>query len=378
MNYNDVVISEIMISLCKFCKLRNNSANPECKDEECSVCNGASVQLEKMITEAISKISKWNSFAISTEIPRELMAREEEIWDWGLGISIKQDFNRKIVRIIIEKTGMHYNVLKADGKIIFDFMKNEIRIINSDIFIFGRYKKLKTGLSQTEWICKECTGKGCKKCDFEGVRYHSVEAVIGNIAKTLYDAKDAALHASGREDVDAFNFAGRPFVLELKEPKQKVEIELLKKIVNNSHQGIEINDLKYVSNSEISLVSDSHFDKVYEIEIEVEGGLLEDEKKKILALNGKMLMQRTPHRVVHRRADKIRERRILDLQIIENEPITLQIKAEAGTYIKEFVNGDEGRTKPSIAEMLGKKAKCIKLTVMQIDDDFLRDIIGAK
>lgn len=398
-----------MISLCAFCKKRNGSKLPECGDGKCHVCRGACAKLREMIGEAAGKIpEEWKSFAISTGIPRDMMGREEEVWDSGLGESMKSDFNRRIVGALVEKTGLDYDVLKADGKITFDFRnfvseswpserrrtdigKGEVRIANSDIFIFGRYKKFRTDLAQTEWTCKKCRGKGCGECDFEGVKYESVEAIIGKCAKEIYGARDAELHSSGREDVDALNLAGRPFVLELRKPangKMKNEngLEILRDKINNpgkgdsgeGGEGVEIGDLRYVSNSEVALVSDSHFDKAYEAEIEVGGGLAGGDEEKILRLKGTTLRQRTPHRVKHRRSDLVRKRKILDLQILGKNPPKLYVLAEAGTYIKEFIGGDEGRTEPSIAQVLGKKAKCIKLSVVEIHDDFLRERVEGK
>ncbi len=388
-----------MLELCNFCKKRSNPEFLVCENERCFICRGASARLEKMIEEAAAKMPKqWKSFAISTEIPREIPAREEMVWDYGLGESVKNAFNKRAVNALVEKTGMDYDVIKGDGKVIFDFAKNEVRVENADLFIFGRYKKFRTDLAQTKWTCKKCDGKGCEECDFEGVKYQSVEAIIGKCAKEIYRAKDAELHSSGREDVDALNLAGRPFILELRKPaKGKMDLKLLGEKVNGTNEGVEISDLKYVSNSEVALISDSHFDKAYEADIEVESGMQNTEPEAsehvpenplplsleiaINKLRGAVLHQRTPHRVKHRRSDIVRKRKILDLKIVQGEEraemrnAKLYILAEAGTYIKEFISGDEGRTRPSVSEVLGRKAKCIKLSVVEIHDDFLMDML---
>ncbi len=369
-----------MLKLCAYCKKRNFSEFKECENEKCFICKGASARIKKMIESAVLLIPKeWESFAISTEIPHEIMAREEEIWDFGLGESIKNDFNKKIVSTLIKKTGLDYNVSKSNGKIIFDFTKNEIRVLNSNIFIFGRYKKFRTELAQSEWTCKTCNGNGCEKCDFAGVKYRSIETIIGNIAKKIYCAKDTELHCSGREDIDVLNFAGRPFVLELHGPaKNKIDLKIFLECTNKSGDEIKINDLKYVSNSEVALISDSHFDKAYESEIEIERKFSIKDEKKILLLKNRILYQRTPERVSHRRSDLIRKRKILDLKVIKKNPCKIYILAEAGTYIKEFINGDNERTKPNISGELGKKTTCLKLSVVEIHDEFLQDIIEAK
>ena len=46
---------------------------------------------------------------------------------------------------------------------------------------------------------------------------------------------------------------------------------------------------------------------------------------------------------------------------------------QAGTYIKEFVHGDEGRTRPNVSSLLGaaEPSKCLTLDVEQIHMDWL-------
>ncbi|EQD50119.1 pseudouridylate synthase, partial [mine drainage metagenome] len=78
--------------------------------------------------------------------------------------------------------------------------------------------------------------------------------------------------------------------------------------------------------------------------------------------------QRTPLRVTESRSDAIRERRILDAKLlsVDGSIATVEITAEAGTYIKELVNGDLGRTKGSLTEIYGKSLKVIELDVVKI------------
>ena len=81
-------------------------------------------------------------------------------------------------------------------------------------------------------------------------------------------------------------------------------------------------------------------------------------------LQGCTIAQRTPERVAHRRADKIRKRKVLETSspIIEtdedgNMVAEFSLRCESGTYVKETVHGDTGRTQPSIASLI--KAKCV-------------------
>jgi len=42
------------------------------------------------------------------------------------------------------------------------------------------------------------------------------------------------------------------------------------------------------------------------------------------------------------------------------------IESQGGTYIKELINGDDGRTTPSFSEIFGSSLLCKKLDVLNI------------
>ena len=80
-------------------------------------------------------------------------------------------------------------------------------------------------------------------------------------------------------------------------------------------------------------------------------------------LQGCTLAQRTPERVAHRRADKIRRRKVIEtsapsIEVGDDGILRGQfdLRCESGTYVKETVHGDGGRTQPSVASLI--KAKC--------------------
>jgi len=85
---------------------------------------------------------------------------------------------------------------------------------------------------------------------------------------------------------------------------------------------------------------------------------------------GRAIAQRTPTRVAHRRSDRVRPRRIVAARLVEFGPgrFTLDLRAEAGTYIKEWVEGDGGRTEPNLAQMLGVPLQVEFLDVLEIHD----------
>ena len=98
--------------------------------------------------------------------------------------------------------------------------------------------------------------------------------------------------------------------------------------------------------------------------------------KVVEALNGIKLAQRTPERVAHRRSDLIRKRTVLEahsLFIETNEDgereIEFTLRCESGTYVKETVHGDSGRTQPSVAALIKAKCNVLWLDVGDIHAD---------
>ena len=93
-------------------------------------------------------------------------------------------------------------------------------------------------------------------------------------------------------------------------------------------------------------------------------------------LQGCTLAQRTPERVAHRRADKIRKRTVVEtsdvsIQVHDDGTMTgiFSLRCESGTYVKETVHGDGGRTQPSISSLISAKCSVKWLDVADIHAD---------
>ena len=356
---------------------------------------------------------------------------------------------------------------KPDILALIDVLTLTVTLDVRSAYIYGRYKKHERGIPQTRWPCRACKGRGCAKCDYTGQQYpSSVQDLIGNPIIELFEGREHAFHGMGREDIDVRCLGrGRPFVLEIKEPKRwNIDYESAMKSVNERAKGsIEITDVRRSNRSEVVRVKDTPAEKSYTIRFLVEPlsklglevltapldltkedvqqrgrgrrkhrrrGDKKDNPKKplervevsildeadlkkmkkaelvelcierkcsekgvkaelvtnLLATNpepvemlplpdettildiiekleGVNLAQRTPERVAHRRADLVRRRKVIetrDASVEINDEgniyVEFTLRCESGTYVKETVHGDDGRTQPSIASLI--KAKC--------------------
>jgi tRNA pseudouridine synthase 10 len=144
----------------------------------------------------------------------------------------------------------------------------------------------------------------------------------------------------------------------------------LKKISKeiNKSKKVQVHGLKIATKKDIEDVKLSRYDKTYSAQVTFTKSI---DKKKITLikkLKGVVVQQRTPQRVSHRRADLVRKRKIKSISTkqLDDKKLNIVIKGEAGLYIKELISGDEGRTKPSISELIDNKVKKIDLDVLKI------------
>lgn len=100
-----------------------------------------------------------------------------------------------------------------------------------------------------------------------------------------------------------------------------------------------------------------------------------------------VVQQMTPVRVLHRRNLAVRPRTVhsLRMELIfdeeqqqETQYAFIELTTQAGTYIKEFVHGDLGRTSPSLGEFMHCHCDILQLDVVQIDLEFPPEKIDRK
>ncbi len=371
---------------------------------------------------------------------------------------------------------------KPDVLALIDVLTLTVELDVRAVYVYGRYRKLERGIPQTRWPCRACKGRGCKRCNHTGLQYEkSVQDLVGNPMLEIFQGTEHSFHGMGREDIDVRCLGrGRPFVLEVKEPKKRsFNAEKLAEIINEAAEGsVEVSSIRPSSRSEVVRIKDTPAEKSYTIRFTLEAmneaeyavltapvdmtkedvqnrskkrrrqrrgdkradrtkpleatievptsgpsekelkamkkaelvalaeqhGLAKSGKKdelieRILAalppapavfdlpddetilkvvegLNGIKLAQRTPERVAHRRSDLIRKRTVFEahtpfIEVNEDgqREIEFTLRCESGTYVKETIHGDSGRTQPSVAALIKAKCNVIWLDVGDIHAD---------
>ncbi|MBU4071646.1 MAG: tRNA pseudouridine(54/55) synthase Pus10, partial [Candidatus Thermoplasmatota archaeon] len=333
-----------------------NVVSPE-KDSECFMCKGVASRVEMYAEQAINALAEWeySSFLIGTKFEQEILASEETVWSEAgatLTEPIKAEMNREIGKLVEKMTGKEANFTKPDIIAVVDTTYESVEVQVSSVYFYGRYRKFSREIPQTRWPCRECRGRGCERCNDTGKMYQdSVEEFIGRHAVEITGGKDHRFHGMGREDIDALMLGnGRPFILEIKDPKiRTINYPKLQEKVNASTDKIEISELRPSDGDEVVRIKDARPNKSYRAHVVFSAPVNEENLKEVVvSLGGTSIAQQTPTRVIHRRSDMTRNRTVhkLEARMLNSLEAELDITAEAGTYIKEFVHGDGGRTVP--------------------------------
>lgn len=361
--------------------IRESISLSEISPDECELCKGIFSEeslnrYTQMVIERTKDI-EFESFLIGSRFDEDIIMKEEEIinkFGSEYAESIKMEFNREVGKRVAQLTGKRGKTKRPDITVIIDTRFDYLEVIISPVFIYGRYKKFVRGIPQSRWLCPYCHGRGCEKCNYRGTLYEtSVQELIGDVAKEFFSAEDHRIHAMGREDIDARMLgSGRPFVLELIKPKKRhVDLEILEEEINKRANGkIEVRLIRYATYEDVLKIKSYNPKKRYRVLVEFSDEVSKDALIDALKqLEGVVIKQWTPLRVLHRRGNLLRKRKIYELKLIEyrGKEAIIELLTDGGTYIKELVNGDFGRTTPNLSELIGCQAQVKELDVIEVD-----------
>ncbi|KAI8847980.1 hypothetical protein BC829DRAFT_395159 [Chytridium lagenaria] len=219
----------------------------------------------------------------------------------------------------------------------------ELHYTHQAVYLAGRYNKYQRGVSHSRW---EIAGQRLAE--------HSVEELIAGLGVKLLRGEAHRFSSAGREDADVLMLGGgRPFYLEVINPRRpKVGLGLLietEEGINREAEGkIRVMRLQVVTKDSTWAIKDSA-----------------STKKKAYTTLVKLSS--------HRRSDLVRDKIIHRIHVYPEAGVTgdLVDTISAGTYVKEFVHGDCGRTVPSLKEMLDVAAAEVEtLDVIDVDLDW--------
>jgi len=346
----------------------------------CVVCDDLiEDSIDDLVKRALRLLSdvEYHSVKAGVKLPPWLIEREDRLrakYNPPNMVSVKLTLIKWLDLVLYAETGAPIEK-DPDVLVTFDLALKDVELKISPVFIYGRYRKLERGISQSRRKCPYCGGRGCEKCNWTGkIAEGSVEGMIGEVMKEFFESDDYVLHGAGREDVDARMLGrGRPFVMELVNPKRRsADLKRIEEEINARWKGkVEVLDLRYSNREEVRRLKEGSPEvrKLYRAVVEVDGVITDEDLEKVeRALTGATIRQRTPKRVAWRRADLVRVRKVYEVKTrkLDDRTFEMIVLCDGGLYVKELISGDEGRTTPSVAEVLGKKAFCRELDVLEV------------
>lgn len=347
--------------------------------KSCYLCEGRFGLLEDLVKSSVRKLKRYeyNTFLVGMELPTEIEEREDEFkaeFEVKHGESVKNEFSRDIGKRISEITKKEAEYRKPEIVIYVNPFTEQIRLQANPLYIAGRYRKLVRGIPQSKWFCSNCRGEGCAQCNWTGKMYQeSIEEIIANPTLEATHGEDASFHAAGREDIDARMLgSGRPFIIEVKKPRKRfIDLKALADAINEGTEGkLEVLNLHFADKDAVRKLKKKEMaEKVYKVAIRFDRSISDEELELIEEkLTDAVIRQQTPLRVLHRRADRIREKHIYKAKLKRLAPDSaeIRVRCQGGLYIKELITGDEGRTKPCVAKIINAKVEPLELDVLNI------------
>ena len=371
---------------------------------DCWVCEGYCGTFDAIAETIVDELADvdFATYQVGTRVPplveeNERLLREDAGLEPDVGESMKREMNREVGRRVGALTDTDVDFDRPDVLAVVDLQgfdpfetlesgtvtSHAVDVQINPAFVYGRYRKLERDIPQTEWPCRECGGSGvqlgddgevdCEYCGGSGYMYDtSVEQVVRPHVVEAMDGDEGTFHGAGREDVDARMLKeGRPFVLEVKRPHNRdPDPATLEREINDAAEGaVEVEGLRLATYEMVERVKEHDASKTYRMDVEF-GEPVEDAAlaEALDDLEGTTVDQHTPQRVDHRRASLIRTRDVYEIEgdLDDDRHGTLELHGEGGLYVKELVSGDDGRTEPSLAGLLGVDAEVTALDVLTV------------
>jgi tRNA pseudouridine synthase 10 len=288
---------------------------------------------------------------------------------------------RDRLRGLLEEAWPERKNIPENGQVMVEIAPQggDVKIRITPLYVAGRYQKLVRGLSQTVFHCRACRGRRkkrrCEECKGTGrMVEEAVADFICRPVRAALRARSSSFHGSGREDVDVRMLGnGRPFVVTIDKAKLRVidGADVERRVAEYSEGRVIVTDVRLVDRATRRRITSEHGEKVYRAVVRPVGdaALPADAVARVAELSGVELAQRTPQRVEESRVDMVRTRRVLSVTAqMDAGDLVLELRTEAGTYVKEFVSGDDGRTAPSVASVLGVQVVCAELDVLGVGE----------
>ena len=330
-------------------KLLGKKLNKKQKTLKCYICKNLFDNLNyyvKMMIDSSSKFS-FTTFSIGTILKPSTIDHDDAIrskYKLRGTDSVKTDITKQLAKLYSKNTKKILDPLDSDVTFTVNTKDESCHLRSKSIFLSGRYTKNNRNLPQKQRSCSNCSGKGCRVCDFHGIAdFESVEGVVSELLFKKIGCTTAKFTWVGGEDKSSLVLGnGRPFFVKLQNPQKRKFRSLSKK--NNS---VSIMNLKAETRLPLHPIK---FSSKVDILVSADSTITSSKLEKMKTFFLSPI-------IVYEKSGKRTEKKVnlVSYGQLSDRNFKLKIDAEGGLPIKRFVNGDD--VVPSVSSIL--KVNCI-------------------
>jgi len=327
--------------------------------QKCYICKNLFDNLNhflKLMLDVSSNYS-FSSFSVGAMIKPSVIDRDDYIRSkYKLkGIdSVKTDVSRELRKLFSRKTKKIVDLLDPNVTFTINLKDESCQLRSKSISFSGRYVKTLRGIPQKQKSCANCSGKGCRICNFHGIsEFDSIEGIISQFFFEKFGGTTAKFTWIGGEDKSSLVLGtGRPFFIKIQNPLKRNL-----KLTSVTFDFLKIIHLKIVQESPKKPLK---FNSSLKIKISTQDEIDSKNLKKLKNLQEHPI-------VVYENSGKRSEKKVFSVKYKKNSSntFTLFIKAEGGLPVKRFVNSDD--VSPGISQILNTSCMCQEFDFLDIE-----------
>ncbi|MDV3294111.1 MAG: hypothetical protein LYZ70_07555 [Nitrososphaerales archaeon] len=330
--------------------------------DECFICGGLMARVEEL-AESVARKAKdhqFSTFGVGLSMPPGVQEREDEVRS-ALKLkgreTIKTQLSKSIGAKVAEDLGKELEKLSPDLTAVVDLVSSKVDIYSKPLFFYGRYAKPQ-GLAQRRERCPECSGRGCEVCKMTGFdRSPSVEEKVGRVLAGATGAESTKFTWIGTEDKESAVLApGRPFVVELKNPKKR---NAPKKFVTRGRgRRVVVSRGRLLPSRPTRLPS---FRFLARITARTPNKVQPADLKQLAKVfhGAEVVFERPQGRPVSKRVYRVSAK-------AHGTTLVIDAELDGGLPVKRFVSGE--LVSPSVSEVLKTDARCRKFDIRGVKE----------
>jgi tRNA pseudouridine synthase 10 len=358
-------------NLCSYCCIRQGASVDKKisgitgnTHHKCFICIDLMMRLDSIFEEILANVDngyEFDTFLIGATLPRKLYEKEDHIrakFKIRGRESIKNQFTRELrtrfQRITKKKIDYLFPDILMNVTIGNDNQAITVEATTKPLILAGRYTKKSRGISQKQTKCEGCEGLGCALCDSSGLSgQRSVEDIIAKELMSITQGHKPKFSWLGSEDKESLVLGnGRPFFVQISNPKTRS----IPKDLNFGSDGVSVNIMRILPHLPVSQIP---FIAKTQIFVNCKLAIKNDSLINLGGLRGKFVEFKSKTKMIQKQIYSSEVQRINDKELI------LDIIADGGIRIKQFVGGQE-YMRPNISEIVGSECECTGFDILDI------------